>query len=452
MSSPGLQMRNMSTTLLETANTPTTFGKYGHSQATPMPSSPSFSGPVRNTLHTSTPVAPCKSDSALAHSSCEDCMPDSSLTPANTDSTINYTITNGPNAATSQNPSIAYVHTSVQSQKANQSQQQSSGQSILTKDCTTSGHSFISLSQLRDTFRYPGDPTPKKSNSHHDGESSVRALSELATASKQEESSPVICIEESPPNTQGIESNDISNAKVSSDEVLLTKVADHQPVLAKHTSQEVISKTPDLRPSTLSLNLDSGCSESPVLFDTPGCIGGPKSLAAKLANIVDLNKQPTSDHSNSKADFDDDKTPPISPEENTTEDAKLKNEQKGMNELDAPVAQQKDEKNLRANSSCNEMTSDSLSPEKRASSRRQHKRSSALGQPRTRRVNTRMATRKSIAENSACGSNTVKTPQTNKSVENDEDDFMPDRRTPRKQATIAEPMEVQVRSCNNAVV
>ena len=434
MNSPGLQIRNMSTTLLETANTPTTFGKYDHCQATPMPSSPSFSGPVGTTLHTSTPVAPCKS--ALAHSSCEDCMPGSSLTPANTDSTVNYAITNGSNATANQNPgTIAFAHMSMQSQKANQSLQQSSGQS---KDCTTSSYSFINLSQLRDTFRYPGNPTPKKSNSHHDGENSIQALTELTTGSKQEERSPVICIEESPPNTQGIESNDISDAKGGCDEVLLsTKVTDHQErVLAKHTSQEVISKTPDLRPGTLSL--DSGRSESPVLFDTPGCIGGPQSIAAKLSSIVNLNKQPTSDHSNWKADFDDDKTPPISPEDNNTEDIKLKNELDGQ-----PVAQWKDEKNLCANPSCGEMTSKSLSPEKRSLSRKQHKRSSALGQPRTRRVNTRMATRKSTAENSVCGSSTV-TVKTNKSVENDEDDFMPDRRTPRKQATVAEPMDVQV--------
>lgn len=432
-------MRNMSTAFLEPANTPTTFRKCDHSQATPMPGSPSSSGPVGSIPHISTPVAPCKL--VLPHSCrAEDCMPGSSLTPTNSDSTIIYTITNDANPTPGQNPSVVSAHTPVQSQKANQLQQQSSDQSMLTKHCSTS-HSFINLSRLHDTFRYPGDPTPKKLSSHHDGENSVKAprLTELVKGSKWEETSPVICIEESPPNTQGVELND---AKGSGD--LSTKAADHQLVVAKHTSQENVSKTPDLRPGPV----DSGRAESPVLFDTPGCVGGPQSIAAKLSNIVNSNKQPTSDHSDSKADFDDDRTPPISPDDSATDDAELINKQKGTNEVDDQTfAQQKDEKNLGADSSCNEMTADSLSPEKKSSSRRQHKRSSALGQPRTRRVNTRMATRKSTAENSACGRSTMKTLGTiYKSVENDEDDFLPYRRTPRKQATVAEPMDVQVQS------
>ena len=439
MNSPGLQMRNMSTTLLEPANTPIAFGKHDHSEskATPMPVSPSFGGPVGSTPHkTSTPVVPCKS--ALVHSRREDCMLDSSLTPTKSDSTVNYAITNGPtspNPTTSQNPNIIHIPTPLQSQKANQSQQLSSGQSIHTKDGTTD-HSFISLSQLHDTFRYPGDPVPKKSSSH--GENSVQAKTELDRGTKQEETSPVICIEESPPNSQDINLNDISDVKSDGTEQLLSTKAADQLLEEKHTSQESVSKTPDLRP------VDSERAESPVLFDTPGCIGGPQSLAAKLSNIVNSKKQPTSGQSNSNADFDDDKTPPISPDDNTTEE-------KETNEVDGQpsLAQQKDKKNVCANLSCNDMTANNESPDKRSTSKRQPKRNSALGQPRTRRANTRMATRKSTVENNACGSSekyTVKTPGINESVENDEDDFVPDKRTPRKQATVAEPMDVQVGS------
>ena len=419
----------MSTTLLEPVNTPIAFGKHDHSKATPMPSSPSFGGPFGSTPHTSTPVASCKS--ALAHSCRADCMPGSSLTPTKSDSTINYAITNSPtspNPTNSQNPSIIHVPTPMQSQ------QQSSGQSMHTKGSTTD-HSFITLSKLHDTFRYTGDPMPKKSSPH--GENSVQAKTEFDRDTKQEETSPVICIEESPPNSQGIESNDVSDIKIGGNEQLLsTKTADQLSV-AKHASQESESKTPDLRP------VDSERAESPVLFDTPGCIGGPQSLAAKLLNIVNSNKQPTSDKSNSKADFDDDKTPPISPDDNTTEE-------KDTNEVNQPsFAQQKDKKNMCANLSCNEVTADSESPDKKrlSTSKRQPKRSSALGQPRTKRLNTRMATRKSTAVNNACGSSkkcTVKTLGTSESVENDEDDFVPDKRTPRKQATVAEPMDVQV--------
>ena len=415
MNSPGLQLRNMSTTLLEPANTPITFAKHDPCKATPlsMPSSPCFNGPVGSTPHTSTPVAPCKS--SLAHSCHEDCMPGSSLTPSISDSTVNYAITNGP---------------------SNQLQHQSSDQSTHAKDSNT-GPSFITLSNLHDTFHYPGGPMPKKSRLL--GENSVQAQSDLSRGMKQAETSSIVCIEESPPNSQGVKLNDISNANSEGKEVLMSSVAADQQSAAKSTNLECVSRTPDLRP------VDSERAESPVLFDTPGGIGGPQSIAAKLSNIVNSRKQPTSGQSNSKADYDDDKTPPISPDDNATKDTELKYEQKETNEVDAQPSFA--QPNVCANSSHNEVAAENESPDKRSARKRQHKCSSALGQPRTRRANTRMATRKSTAENRTSSSskkNTVKTPANNETVEDDEDDFVPEKRTPRKQVTVIEPMDVQV--------
>ena len=435
MNSPGVQMRNMSATLLEPANTPVAFGKCGHFKGAPVPGSPGFSGPVGSTLHTSTPVALCKS--ALVHSNLEDSMHGSSLIPTNSDSTVNYAITSGPISPTGQNSSMVHLSTPVQPQKVYESQQQATHQSVHAKDDTKTGHSFISLPHLvHEKINFPGDPEPKESN-----ENSVQGHTELASGIERKEASPVVCIEESPPNSQ---SNGTSVVKTDGDELLLsTKVAEQRSV-GKRESQGGVSKTPDLRP------VDSERPESPVLFDTPGCIGGPQSLAAKISSIN--NKQPISDHSNSNAALDDDKTPPISPTDSTTEDAELKIEQNETNDGNCQPCSgpQEDKNNLCAKSSCNVTTADYESPRKRSSSKRQCKRSSALGQPRTRRANTRMATRKSTAENSAyCSSkkDAAKTPGTNlkESVDNDEDDFVSDKRTPRKQATVAEPMDVQVR-------
>lgn len=447
MNSPGLRMRNTSTTLLEPTNTPIAFGKYDHSKATPMPGSPSFNGPVGSTPHTSTPVAPCKSAQEslpLSHNvtltgSCrEDCMPFSSLTPANFDYTVNYAITNGPTSpnslATGQSPCT--IPTLIQSQKASQSQQLP-GPSMHAKDGAT-GHSSIGLSHLHNMFHYPGDTIAKKSDSHD--ESAVSAQTELAMEVQQKETSPVICIEESPPNSQGINLNDINDVKSDGDELLLSSKATSPQSVAKHTSQKSVPKTASNTPNLRAV--DSERAESPLLFDTPGCLGGPQSLAAKLSKIVNSSNQPTSDHSNSKADFDDDRTPPISPDDQTTENGcpRMDSEQKVMDG-------QKDKKNTNlsyAEMETDDDGADKHSMSKRGASRKQHERSSDLGQPRTRtrRMNTRMAKRKSTAENDVCGSSSKCT--VNKSVENDEDDFVPDKRTPRKQSTVAEPMKLQV--------
>ena len=448
MSSPGLQMRNTSTALLEPAKTPVAFENYDHSKATPMPGSPSFSGPVGSTPHTSTPVALCKSaqenlllsrNVTLTGSCHEECIPFSSLMPANSDSTVNYAITNDPTSphslATGHNPSIV-----MQSQKTSQSQQPSSGPSMQTNDGTT-GQPSIRLSQLHNTFHYPGDPMPKKSNPHD--ESTISAQAELAMEIQQKETSLIVCIEESPPNTQGTNLNGTNDVKSDSNELLLSsKMANP----ATHTSREIVSKTasntPDLRP------LDSERAESPLLFDTPGCLGGP---AAKLSKIVN---QPISDHSNAKADSDDDETPPISPDDQTTENAEMYSEQKENKAIDdqtniVSLSQQKDKENT--NLSCAEMETDNDGADKRSTSKRgasrQHKQSSLLGQPRTRRVNTRMAKRKSTAESDLQRTRQIGTSSkctVSKSAENDEDDFVPDKRTPRKQGRVAESMELQV--------
>ena len=448
MSSPGVLMRNTSITSLEHVKTSeNSLASVSNSKTFPIPGSPSVS-PVGSTPHTSTPVAPCKSAQEslwLSHNvtlvgSCGDsCMPCSNITPANSDSTVNYAITTGctsPNpSTTAQIPSL--IPTATLSPKANQLEQQSRSPSMNTKDNTTS------LSHIHTAFHYPGGHMLKKPE--FVGESTTPVQTELATGIKQEDTTPaIICIEESPPNSQAVDCNGINSPKIEGNELLLsTKLADPQ-LVPNHTSQESVPKTASNTPD-LKL-VDSKRGESPVLFDTPGCIGGPQSLATKLSKLVNSNKQVACDCSDHNADFDDDKTPPISPDDKPTEDTGLECERTELDktnyQLDTTAAaQQKEEEKMEAD---NDIPSKRSTTKKGAS--RQRKGSSALGQPRTRRVNTRMAKRKSIAESSVCGSikKYARTTPSKVSVANDEDDFVPDKKTPRKQATVAEPMELQV--------
>ena len=476
MSSPGLQTGKLSTTMLEPPKTPVSWSSCKSETSGSSP----FPGSVRvrtlgSTPITSTPVAPCKStqqadlimnNHSLTHTTGDECTPG---TPANSDATINYALS-GHNKLnplvthTSQILSETHVPKSAQVHKASLSESGSSIIGATNKSSIGQSH----LQAVVKEFLHPGGHMFRKDYLSLDEASSFVQTKAVTQESLED----VICIEESPPNSQPVigskedQADTLSTGSPSTIHNKTQQATEHEKPRSQNMliSDEGTKKLSSASPDTISER-----TGSPVLFETPGSVGGVQSLSSKLSKKLHSDNPPTSHCSNPEVDFDEDKTPPISPTENkAVKDARTAHEQEETGELnsqcDVTDNQQKDKEIMSSGLSCvkpNTGNISCLTSEKSATgSKKQRKgRNTVLGQPRTRRQNTRMAKRKSLAEKSACGSITkfIQNTPNKESTVTDDDDFVPDKRTPRK-AVKVEPTEslvhklyaiVSFTSCSN---
>lgn len=413
-----------------------------------LPESPTHKA-IEETPHTSTPVAQYK----LAHQStfpnhCDITMLSSiPLTYANSDFTVNY----GPVLDMTTSQVLKSVHTSIKFHHPDKVEERALNPIIVSKTDTTSQSPTMnhSASSMQSTFLYPGSLVHKYCGSSQ-AEISSGSKTDLATTThKQEDASEsVVNIKESPPNSQGsvMMKSDYANDPGTKS----TKVfAIAQVPLVHYTSQDSgPGRTCDEHSSPPNLKImHSEQAVTPVLFDTPGCIDGVQSLATKLLQFQSSHL-PQSQHVEDDADYDNDKTPPISPEDKADEEPTAGCEVKqneGKEGFVDNITDLSKKKGLDATSvtyaklrnNAERSKESMLTPGKKcvAISEKQYKESdTALGQPRTKRVNTRMASRKSMAVSTSRDSIRNKK-SAKESAKKEDDDFVYNKRTPRKQVT-----------------
>lgn len=447
MNSPDIQDRNLLMTIPEQPQTPRVhfFDKSLSSKSILLPDSPTIKA-IETTLHTSTPVAAYKlaqqsmltthGDMTLSST-----IPFTSQTPANSDSTINYR--HVLDMSTSQ--VLNSVHTSTKVRQPDQMEERALSPVIMPKAGTTSHSSTMnqSVRSMQSTFLYPGSIILKYSNSSR-AEISSCGKTDLATATRHLEDASVFNIKESPPNSQG--SVVIKSEHANDPDAKSTKLK--QLPLVYYTSRDSItgracdeqSTTPDLK----VVDSKQAVSVTPVLFDAPGCLDGAQSLANKVLQFQ-LSHLHQSQDVEDNGEYDHDKTPPISPEDETDKKPTASCEVKQNDrDVDSTTDQSKKKEHEATSLTCAKLESNAenskdsiVAPGKKCvvtSKTKLKKNDTALGQPRTKRVNTRMASRKSMAGSGSCGSIWNKTPS--KASAQKDDDFVHSKRTPRKQVTV----------------
>ena len=426
LNSPDVHIRNQSIATSEQPKTPQVHlsNKCVFSKSSFLPGSP-ITRRAENTPQTSTPVASYKSapQSLLQMHGNLTLLstPGSSLTPANADATVNY--------------GAAYDHSTVA--MTNQSHQENQSEGEMCPPVSPKPNiSLTNQSFTQAKFLYPGgvkliNVTP-----------CVAETSLVAASTNKKEEASVIVVEESPPSSQGVAiAEEVCDPKSE-----CKGLQSSEPIevhIDNHTSQESInqiasSNTKVHTPNLSVKNLEN--TESPVLFDTPGCLGGNVLVKLQPNNIPSSSLCP-----DSKIDFDDDKTPPMSPELKAGDNVEPNQSDKSKCDITSNTPVVKNQEKNSVNVSCTEVDT-STHKKSSATSKKQQKSSSTLGQPRTRRSNTRMTLRKAeSSKNCSLTDYFQKTPAKLPNQNDDDDDFVADKRTPKKQTTTEASVEAQVR-------
>ena len=446
MSSPSLPGRNMSINALEHPGPVTPQITVSEKIPGPfktgilaMPRSPD----IKDAPHTSTPISSYKSapQSLRENLTVLSSTPCSSHTPTNADATVNYGVESNNNTLTTCSlltPKSPLAH--------HESKHTEEGSSLLSKP----GPTLSNQSHLQSTFIYPSNTTITDSLSVANESPNVHQIvgTEPTSSSDPHKNDSVIIVEESPPSSvTNVESKDVTEPK--------TKSLEHTDSEAQECAKDTNESRPsDIVASTLTTDLkvlDSERSTSPVLFDTPGSVGGLHTLLKKLSNVR-TNRQSPLHHSIADCgdQFDNDKTPPISPENETNKDivkgdivnvqCELKQNKKARDGNSAEVTDPNNEVKTPPCKKVDTHLHSSRSHAVASTSVDRHN-DTALGQPKTRRGNTRRAKKRCVPESSTCSSTTKKKPS-RKSLVVDDDDFV--EKTPKKLATVTVQQEVLI--------
>ena len=418
MNSPDVYARKRLCTVSDQPKTPQvlTSNKPTVSKESTLPGSPNVRD-IENTPYTSTPVASCKAAPRDYLGLTIASTPGSTLTAANLETTVNYVgVCDDDSFSTREVPNTVTAPTSS---KSDNSIQLHGGHGCPPVPSQTA-QSCVCQPSVQAKFCYPGgikngqrNPAPLL------GVATSISSTDVTTSDsvKQQENDSVIYVEESPRNSQAV------------DEFQQQLPCDpNSELLAQDGHEQKVNECASEAKASFTSNLNIPRTTSPVLFDTPG---EPQSLVTKLSTNLPQTNQAPYLHTEDDADIDDDRTPPISPVRLGV-DIESKRCVQTKSKTDGSAVQPKDEQNTTAHVSTLDLSKNSTGKEGAAKSTKLHKDSdTTLGQPRTKRINTRRAKRKSILENT----DNVRNTPSKRTVQECDDDFVDKKRTPKKRTT-----------------